>query len=116
MCTSDTLAADVDRAGRDADAFCLQMQVHRLQHRAAKVVLFKQMAKAQNRRFIRRRSHAEVYASKPPQCRGLVIRLFHAPGGQVKPLLHEVRPQHDRQAHRTTPVARLRVVRLNQRL
>jgi len=61
-------------------------------------VLLEQMAEAQDGRLIRRRSHAEIHADKPLQNRRLVQRLFHAGVGQVEPLLHEVRPEHDRQA------------------
>ena len=76
-----------DRARPDLDAFGLQMDIHR----------------------------AKVHADETLQHRRLVQRPFHAGFGQVEPLLHEVSPQHDRQTHRTTTVARNRIVRSHQR-
>jgi hypothetical protein len=63
------------------------MQIHRVQHRATKIMLFEKVTEAQHRRFIRRRSHAEVHTHKPPQRRRLVERLLHAGIRQVEPLL-----------------------------
>jgi hypothetical protein len=105
-----------DRAGLDADALSRQMQVHRVEHGTAEVMLFEQVTEAQHGRFIRCRSHAQVNASEPSQRGGLVKRLFDAGVGQVEPLLHEVGPQHDRKPDRTTAVADLRVVWLDQSL
>ncbi|MBB5060049.1 hypothetical protein HDF16_004785 [Granulicella aggregans] len=105
-----------DCAGLDADALSRQMQVHCVEQGTPKVMLFKQVPEAQHGRFIRRRSHAKVDASEPPQCGGLVKRLFDAGVGQVEPLLHEVGPQHDRKPDRTTTVADLRVMWLDQSL
>ena len=105
-----------DRAGFDADALSRQMQVHCVENGTPEVMLFEQVPEAQQGRFIRRRSHAQVDASEPPQRGGLVRRLFDAGVGQVLPLLHEVGPQHDRKTDRTTTVADLRVVWLDQSL
>ena len=68
-----------DRAGRDADALRLQMQVHRIQDRAAEIVLLKQVTEPQHRRFIRRRSHAEVHASETAQRNGAAKRTHRTP-------------------------------------
>src|ERR1035441_5747360 len=35
---------------------------------------------------------------------------------KIEPLLHEIRPQHDRQTHRLPPLTRLGIVRTHQRL
>ena len=101
------------RAGRNPDAVRLQVEVHRIEHSAAQIVLFDQMAEAAYGRLVRRRSRAKVHADEPLQHRRFIQRLFHTGIGQVEPLLHEVSPQHNLETHRTTSVARLRVMRLS---
>ena len=81
------MVAPATRAGREAHALCLRMQIHRLQHRAAEIVLLKQMPEVQHGRFIRHRSRAEVYAREPAQRRRLGKRLLHTGVRQVEPLL-----------------------------
>ena len=56
-----------DRTGRDANPLRLQMQVHRLQHRAAKVVLLKQVAKIQDSGLVGRCRTAQINAGKAAQ-------------------------------------------------
>lgn len=58
-----------DRAGRDLDAFGLQMHVHRIQHQPVQIVLLQQMTEPQDRCLIRRRRHAKIDAHEPPRTR-----------------------------------------------
>src|SRR5450756_3163160 len=105
-----------DRAPLDLDPLRLQMHVHCLQHQAAKIVPLQHMTEAKDRRLIRRRGDAKVNANETPYRRRLIQELFHARVRQVEPLLHKVRPQHDRQTNRPATVASLRIVRTHQRL
>src|SRR5713101_6523537 len=59
--------------------------------------------------LVRRRSTAKINAHKAPQRSRIIERLFYTWVRQVKPLLHEVSPQHHHETHRTPPVTRLRV-------
>ena len=58
-----------DGACADADALRFQVAIHRHQHLAAKIVLFKQVAKAKDRGFVRRGGYAQIHACKAPQNR-----------------------------------------------
>ena len=100
---------------RDADALALQIQVHRVQHLAAQLVLFQQMAEVQDRRLVRRRGAAQIDARKAAQHRRFVQSVFHAGVRQREPLLQKVNPKHDVQSYRLTAHLALRVVRRNQR-
>ena len=78
-------------------------------------MLLQQVAEAQNRSLVRSGGHAQINASEAAK-RGRIIKgLFHAGVRQAEPLLQEISPQHDREAHWLPSVARLGIVRLNQR-
>ena len=78
-----------DGAGGDANAAALQIQVHRVQHRSAQIVLLQQVAEVARSSFRPAPAHAQIDARKPPQHRRIVQRFLHAGVGQVEPLLHE---------------------------
>lgn len=105
-----------NRARRDANAFRFQIPVHGIEHLAAQFVLFQKMTKAKDGRLVRRRGHAQIDSGKAAQHRRLVESLFHPRVRQAEPLLQKVGSEHDSQTHRLPPVARLRVVRLDQGL
>jgi hypothetical protein len=105
----------MDRAGRDLDALGLQVDVDRVQHHDAQIMLFKQMTEAADGRFVRRRRSAKVNPYEPLQDRRLIQRLLYARVGQVEPLLLEISPQHDLKPDRTASIASLRIVRTDQR-
>ncbi len=103
-----------NRAGRDLDPLGLQMEVHRIQHHAAQIMLFEQVPEPADSHLIRRRRSPKVHPNEPLQHRRFIQSFLHARVRQVEPLLHEIRPQHDLQPHRTPPVTSLRIVRLHQ--
>src|SRR6266436_7491942 len=90
-----------DRSGSDADALAGQMVVHRIQHSSAQIVRLQQMAEPADAGLVRRRCTTKINAHKAPQPSRIIERLFYTWVRQVKPLLHEVSPQHDPQTHRT---------------
>jgi hypothetical protein len=89
------------------------MVVHRIQHGSTQIVRLQQMAEPADAGLVRRRSTAKINAHKAPQPSRIIERLFYTWVRQVKPLLHEVSPQHDPQTHPTPPVTRLRVMRFH---
>jgi len=103
-----------NRPRADANAFAPQVQVHRVQDFAAQLVLFKQMAEAQHGRFVRRWLTFQTHLTKP-QRRRFIERVFLSRVRQVEPLLKKVNPQHDRQTYRLAAIARLGIMRLDQR-
>ena len=60
----------------------------------AELVLFKQVAKAQDRRFVRQAGDARIQPCKLAIQRHIVQGFFHGRVRQAKPLLHEVNAQH----------------------
>ncbi len=103
-----------DRTRRDAHPLFLQVQIHRLQHLSAQLVLFQQVAKLAHRGLVRHRLLPQIDAHKLPQHRRVVQRLFHRRIRQVEPLLQKINPQHPLHSHRRPSIAGLRIVRLNQ--
>jgi len=67
-----------DGAGGDANAFGLQIAVHRHQHLAAQIVRFQQMAEAKDRRLVRRGGHTQIDSGKAAQHGRLIEGFFHA--------------------------------------
>jgi hypothetical protein len=104
-----------DATGRDAQASAGQIMVHRVQDLAAQFVLLQQATEAKNRGLVGGCGTAQINARKTAQHRRLVESILAARIGEIKPLLQKVDAQHDRQPNRPTAVARLRVVRLDQR-
>src|SRR5258708_20960351 len=102
-----TNRAVYDRSGSDADALAGQMVVHRIQHGSAQIVRLQQMAEPADAGLVRRRRTAKINAHKAPQRSRIIERLFYTWIRQLKPLLHEVRPQHDPETHQTTPLTPL---------
>ena len=81
----------------------------------AQAVLFQQMAELADRRLVRHRLSPQVNAHELPHHHRVIQGLFHRRVRQVEPLLQKVNAQHPLHAHRRTAVARLRIMRLNQR-
>ena len=100
----------------DLDPLGLQMHVHRFQHQPAKIVPLQQVTEPQGSSSRPVPERCRGRRRRTAACRRLVQQLLHAGVRQVEPLLHEVRPQHDRQTHRLPSVARLRIVRTHQSL
>lgn len=78
------------------------------------IVLFEQAAKARNSRFAGHRLTPQVNASKAAHACRFIQRFFQSRIGQVALMLQQVQPQHLRQAHGRTAIARLRVIRFQQ--
>ena len=100
---------------RDPHPFGLQMQVHRPQNLFSQVVLFQQVPELAHRGLVRHRLRSQINPHKLAQRRRVVQRLFHRRVRQIEPLLQKINPQHLLQFFRPPPVARLRIVRLDQR-
>src|ERR1700746_363859 len=79
------------------------------------MVLFQQVPELAHRRLIRHRRAAQITPHKLPQGRRVVQSLFHRRVRQIEPLLQKINPQHLFQFFRPSPVARLGIVRLDQR-
>jgi hypothetical protein len=54
-----------------------EVNIHRFQHRSAKVVFFQQMPKLAHLRFVRRRFVAKINLRKVAHQRRVVQRFFH---------------------------------------
>ena len=104
-----------DGAGGDAQALAGQVMVHRVQNLAAQFMLLQQTTEAKNRGLVRRRGTAQINTRKTTQHRRLVEGVLRAGIGKIQPLLQKIDAQHDRQPYRLTAVARLRIVRFQQR-
>jgi len=83
-----------DRAGLEHQAFGDQGGVDRGQQLNAQVVLFKQVAKAQDGGLVRQPGHAGIKMGELAVKRGVVQGLFHRWIRQTEPLLQEVDAQH----------------------
>ncbi len=104
-----------NRARRDPHPLGLQMQVHCPQNLFPQMVLFQQVPKLAHRRLIRRRLGSQINSHELPQGRRVVQSLFHRRVRQIEPLLQKINPQHRFPFFRPSPVARLGIVRLDQR-
>ena len=104
-----------NRARRDPHALRLQMQVHRPQNLFPQMVLFQQVPELAHRRLIRHRLGSQINSHELPQDRRVVQSLFHRRVRQIEPLLQKINPQYLFQFFRPSPVARLGIVRLDQR-
>jgi hypothetical protein len=93
-----------------------QVAVHRLKDLGGQAVSLEQVAKVENRRFIRNRTLGQGQPRKPAHRGNLVQRFFHGRVTQAVPLLHEVNPDHGAQVIRPSAIARLGIDRLNQTL
>jgi hypothetical protein len=73
------------------------------------------VAELENGRLVRHGLVEQIEPGKAAHARDVVEGVFHARIGQVEPLLHEVDAQHRFQPTRPAPLARLGIVRLDQR-
>src|ERR1019366_7940266 len=104
-----------NRARRDSHTFSLQMQVHRPQNLFSQIVLFQQVPELTHRSLVRHRLGSQINSHELAQGRRVIQRLFHRRICQVEPLLQKINPQHLFQFFRPSSVARLGIVRLDQR-
>src|SRR5579859_3395449 len=104
-----------NRARRDPYSLRLQVQIHRPQNLFSQIVLFQQVPELAHRGLIRYRLRAQVNPDELAQSRRVIQRLFHRRIRQVEPLLQKINPQHLFQLFRPSSVARLGIVRLDQR-
>ena len=103
-------------AALEQQALLFQGVVNGVHDRRGQLVLLQQPTELQDRRFVRHRFVEQVQPSKRPHARYVVQRVFHAGIGEVdEPLLHEVDAQHGLQPPRPATLARLRIVRFDQR-
>src|ERR1700719_5202259 len=90
-----------------------KVDMHRLEQPAAEVVSFQQMAEFTNSRFIGRWFPAEVDINETAHGGGVIQCLLDARIREIKPLLEKIDPKHPLQTHRRTPIAWLRINRLD---
>jgi len=64
-------------SGRNTDGATGQMQFYRIEHLAAQIMFFEQVAEVENRRLIRHRCTAQIDAGEAPQHRGFVQRILN---------------------------------------
>ncbi len=103
-----------NRALANLNALILQQQIDCLKCVVGDAVPLKQMAKVQDRGFIRNAAARERQLGKLAHRGDVIQRFFHTGVRQREPQLHEVNTQHRLQRIRPTSVARLGVVRFDQ--
>lgn len=109
----------IDNRGVDYGSACYlqpvlcQVFVYQLEEPFAEIVGFKDVAKLANRRLIRRRLMAKVYADEVAHGPGIVKSLFHSRVGQAEPVLQKMDPKHTLYADgRPSGALSLRIKRL----
>jgi len=104
-----------DRARADLQAPGLQHLAHLSEQPFAELVRLQQAPELQQRRGVGHALAAQVDADEMPQRRAIKQCILARGIGQVEPLLHEVHAQQALQAHGRPTVARLGVMRLDDR-
>src|SRR5208283_2728737 len=103
-----------DRAGGDANALAVQIQIYRVQYLAAQLMPLEKMAEVQDGRLVGRGGAAKIDTGETAQHGRLIQRVLGPWIGQVEPVLQKIDAQHDRQADGLATVARLRIIRRDQ--
>jgi len=89
-----------NRAPGYANAFAVQIPIHRIEYLSAKLVLFKQMAKVQDGRLVGRGGATQIDSGEAAQRGRIIERILGTGIGEIEPVLQKVDAQHDRQADR----------------
>lgn len=105
-----------DRALGESESTAGQATSHRLKNPHSQPVSLEQASEVQNRGLIWDRPWVQRPLGQGPQRGNLVQGLFHCWTTQPVPLLHEVRSQHRVKCVRSSPITRLGIHRLDQRI
>ena len=103
-----------DRAALHGQTLLGKHAGHFSEDGGGQIVLFQQMAEAQDGAFVGHDVFGGIQPGKLTQQGNVVQGFFHRRVGVTKPLLHEANAQHRAQLHRRAAVAFLGVERLNQ--
>src|SRR5690606_34996210 len=97
------------------DALRFQMVMHCLEYLHTQVMALQQVTEPANGGLVRPQMFTQVNAGEVAQRGGVVQRLLRTRVRQIEPLLEEVNTQHHPQVLARSTVARMGVVRCNQR-